>query len=104
MAVPVLTDLERQEALDKAIECRRTRAKALNDVREGNLRFDSLLNTKNPVLKTIKVQSLLMCLKGIGDRKSRAILQQYHISENRRIRGLGSRQKKRLLEWYKNNY
>lgn len=104
MTVPVLTDLERKNALEKALECRCLRAKVLSDVREGRVTFDSLLNTEDPVLKTIKVQSLLKCLKGIGDRKSRAILQQYHISENRRIRGLGSRQKKRLQDWYKNNY
>ena len=73
---PALTAEQRQAALEKAAEARRTRAE---------------VKTK------LKVVSVLESLPGVGKVQARRIMEELDISESRRLRGLGRNQREGLL-------
>jgi hypothetical protein len=73
---PALTAEQRQAALEKAAEARRTRAE---------------------VKAKLKVVSVLESLPGVGKVQARRIMEELDISESRRLRGLGRNQREGLL-------
>ena len=73
---PALTAEQRQAALEKAGEARRTRAE---------------------VKAKLKVVSVLESLPGVGKVQARRIMEELDISESRRLRGLGRNQREGLL-------
>ena len=83
-AVPSLTDGERRLGLRIAVEKRRERAlfKALVKSRAANIR----------------VEELLRSMPGIGRASAASIMTLCGIAPNRRVRGLGSRQRERLSD------
>ena len=49
------------------------------------------------ILAKLKVVSVLESLKGVGKVRARRIMEELEISESRRLRGLGTNQRKALL-------
>lgn len=98
-SVPTLTDEERMAALDKAIEARKKRSSALQELRQGKISLKDLLNTQDECLRRIKIYDLLRVYKGIGSAKARKIMKELHIAETRRIAGLGKHQHAALLDF-----
>ncbi len=99
MALPTLTDEQRKEALKKAAESRKARAELKEKLKAGELSLKEVLDdVENPVVARMKVSMLLESLPGYGKAKAAKIMEQLGISESRRIKGLGKRQREDLLE------
>lgn len=100
MAIPELTEEERAEALEKALEARRKRTLALQELKQGKISLEDLLNTQDEYLRRIRIYDLLRVYKGIGNAKARKIMKQLHIAETRRIAGLGWQQRTALIDFF----
>lgn len=99
MKPPPLSDEQRAAALAKAAEARRVRAEAKELLKTGTLTFAELLSRADDdsLLGGIKVQSLLASMPGTGKVKAKRLMEKYEIADNRRLRGLGDRQRAGLL-------
>ncbi len=97
---PKMSDEQRQAALARAAEVRRARAEVKQLLKSGSLRFDELLERaeSNGDLEGMKVSAVLSSLPGIGKVRAGRIMSDLVIAENRRLRGLGDRQREALLE------
>jgi hypothetical protein len=99
MALPQLSDEARRMALKKAAEARSARAALRAKVKSGELSFvDVLAKAGDPVVDNIKVTTLIESLPGYGKAKAARVLSELKISDTRRVRGLGDKQKASLLE------
>lgn len=99
MAVPELTPEERQQALEKAKAARIKRAQVREDLKNGTLTLKDVLAMKDdPIVGRMKVSTLIETLSGYGKAKAEKIMKELDIAESRRLKGLGERQQKALLE------
>jgi hypothetical protein len=94
VAVPPLTPDQRRAALEKAAAARRERAKVKDRLKHSDASLHSVLadGQGNEVIGKMKVIDLLASLPGLGKVRARALMERIGISENRRVRGLGSNQ------------
>lgn len=99
MTTPELTKEQRMAALDKALESRKKRSSALQELKQGKISLIDLLNTQDECLRRIKIYDLLRTYKGIGNARARKIMKELHIAETRRIAGLGKHQHAALLDF-----
>lgn len=102
MALQEMSDEQRQAALAKAAEARRTRAEIKQLLKTGTLTLAEVLERAetDDVVAGTKVASLLVSMPGMGKISTKRLMEEYGIAENRRIRGLGSRQQALLLEHF----
>ncbi len=100
MAVPQLTPEQRAEALKKAAAARRARAELKQLLQDGSVTFSELLGraSDDPMVGGMKVKAVLASVPGFGKVKTARLMEELGISENRRMRGLGSRQRQALLD------
>jgi len=100
MAPPKLTDAQRKAALAKAAEARRARAEMKELLRTGSLSLSEVFARAedDKIVASTKVFAVLISLPGFGKIKAKRLMQDLGIAENRRIRGLGDRQREKLLE------
>ena len=96
---PQLTDEQRKAALAKAAEARRVRAETKELLKTGSLRLSELFEQAetDEVLAGMKVERMIAAMPGTGKIKAKRLMESLGIAENRRIRGLGDRQKEALL-------
>ena len=96
---PALTAEQRQAALEKAAEARRTRAEVKAKLKAGSIGLGELFDqgTRDDALAKLKVVSVLESLPGVGKVQARRIMEELDISESRRLRGLGRNQREGLL-------
>jgi len=98
MALPELTDEQKRQALKKAQEVRSKRAQIRARLKKGEMTLDEVLaNADDDVIGKMRVAYLLESLPRIGKVRARQIMEEIGIDENRRVRGLGVRQKEALL-------
>ncbi|MGW4981623.1 integration host factor, actinobacterial type [Streptomyces mirabilis] len=97
MALPSLTPEQRQAALDKAAAARKERAEIKDALKHGKLSLREVLAEPSESVGKMQVLALLAALPGIGKVRAQKTLTELEISESRRVRGLGSNQKERLL-------
>ena len=100
MALPTLTPEQRAAALAKAGEVRRARSEMLADVKAGKLSLKAVLDRAakgEEMVKKTKVTALIKALPGYGPAKEAKLMADAEIDENRRIGGLGDRQRQALL-------
>jgi len=88
--------------LEKAAMARRKRAEIKQLLKTGSLSFAQLLEEAeaDPMVAGIKVSAVLASMPRIGKIKSKRLMERLGIAENRRIRGLGERQRAALLEQF----
>ncbi len=99
MALPQLSPEQRAEALAKAAAARTERAAIRDQLKSGELSVaDILARDEEPVIARMKVSALLESLPGLGKAKAAKIMAELEISESRRVKGLGVRQRDELLE------
>lgn len=99
MPVPQLTPEERQAALEKAKAARSRRAEVREELKSGKMTLEKVLTMKDdPVVGRMKVSTLIETLPGYGKAKVEKIMKELEIAESRRLKGLGERQQKALLE------
>ena len=96
---PKLTEEQRKRALEKAGEARRVRAEAKELLKTGSIRLSELFEraASDDLLAGLKVESLIAAMPGTGRIKAKRLMESLGIAENRRIRGLGDKQKEALL-------
>jgi DNA uptake protein ComE-like DNA-binding protein len=98
MALPNLTDEQRQAALKKAAEARQKRAELRAKIKAGDMSFaDVMAKSEDPIVARMKVSTLLESLPGYGKAKAAKIMEELEISESRRVQGLGARQREQLM-------
>jgi hypothetical protein len=98
MPLPTLTAEQRQQALEKAAEARRKRAELKAQLKSGNQTLAQVLrNDDDETVGKMKVSSVLEAMPGVGKVRARKIMERLDISESRRVRGLGAKQKEALL-------
>ena len=97
---PARTDAEREAALAKAAHARTVRAELRSEVAAGAVDLPEVFRRADddPVVANIKLLTLLEAIPNIGKVRSRRLLDELDISEKRRLRGVGARQRERLVE------
>lgn len=103
MPLPVLTDEQRRQALEKAAEARRRRAELKGELKSGKRTLKDVLSIQgNDTVGKMKVSTVLESLPGVGKVRARKIMEKLDISATRRIRGLGAKQRESLLGEFAN--
>ncbi len=96
---PPLTEEQRRQALEKAAIARRKRAELKEQLKSGRTSLRDLIErTQDEIVGKMKVSTVLESLPGVGRVRARKLMERLDISESRRMRGLGEKQKKNLLE------
>ena len=100
MALPQLTDEQRKEALAKAAEARKARAELKEQPKRGDISLKEVLAkaSSDEIIGKTKVSALLESLPKVGKVKAKEIMDELEIAQTRRLRGLGDRQRRALLE------
>lgn len=96
---PQLNAAQRQAALEKAAAARRQRAELKEKLKAGSLSLGELIaqGERDDAVAKLKVVTVLESLPGVGKVKARRLMEELEISENRRVRGLGTHQRRALL-------
>jgi hypothetical protein len=98
MPLPVLTDEQRRQALEKAAEARRKRAELKAQLKSGKLSLKDVLSRQDDdTVGKMKVSAVLEALPGVGKVRARKIMEKLDISASRRVKGLGPKQRVTLL-------
>lgn len=102
MAIPQLSPEQLESARAAATAARRARADLKERVRTGQLTLSAALAeaADDEVLSRVKVVDLLRAMPRVGVTRSAEIMESLGIAPNRRIRGLGRHQVKRLEELF----
>ena len=97
---PALSPDERRAALDKAAAARRQRAELKEKLKMGSTTLKELLDQaeRDEVVGKMKAVTVLESLPGVGKVRARRMMEQIGISEARRVRGLGDKQREALLK------
>ena len=97
---PVLTPEQRTAALAKAAEARAARAALKERLKLGSLTLAEALQQadSDDTVGKLKVVALLESLPGVGKVKARRVMDDVGIAETRRVQGLGTQQRARLLQ------
>lgn len=100
MPFPKLTEEQRAQALAKAAHVRRTRAEWKQALKTRSLTLAQLLEMAetDEIAAGMKVSSVVVSMPGHGKVRTKQIMEGVGISENRRLRGLGTRQKQQLID------
>lgn len=95
MTPPRLTREERAAALDKAVDARRRRAELKESLKRGELTLSDVLERakSDEVVSRTSILTVLESMPGIGKVKAGRIMERVGISESRRVRGLGAKQR-----------
>lgn len=98
MALPTMTEEQRAAALEKAKAARAARSALRADIKAGKISLEDVLNSDDDVAKKTKVSQVLVSLPGVGKVTVAKVMEEIGIQENRKVGGLGSVQKAKLLE------
>jgi hypothetical protein len=95
-----MTDEQRAEALRRAGEARRVRAEIKQLLKTGSLTLADVFDRadEDELVAGIKVAALVVSMPHMGKVKAKRLLDDLGIADNRRLRGLGERQRQALLE------
>lgn len=95
---PELDPEHRREGARRALERRRERAEVKARLKAGELSLGEVLALEEDAVRSLRVAELLASLPGVGPITATALLEELGIAPSRRVRGLGARQRERLLE------
>lgn len=98
---PERSQIQRDDALDKANFVRTRRAQLKIRVNQGTLGVVDLLIDTPDYIETMKIYALMICERGYGRVKVNKILSQIGISSSKTIGGLSDRQRAALVRHYR---
>lgn len=100
MSVPVLTAAQREAAGRAAVEARQVRASTKAALQGGELTMAEILDRAkdDTAVGRMLVADTLQALPQVGKTRASAIMAACRIPANRRLRGLGHRQRAALME------
>lgn len=83
----------------KAAEARRVRAEVKELLKTGSLTVPELFERadNDEIVAGLKVETMLASMPGTGKIKAKRLMESLGIAENRRLRGLGEKQREALL-------
>ena len=93
MAFPTLSPEQRQAALEKAREARAARSALLAGLKAGTV----TLGRDDDIARRTSVAQVVRALPGVGPARAAAAMQRAGIILDRRVGGLGARQREQLL-------
>ena len=96
MSLPTLTDEQRADALLKAAAARVKRAEVKSGLKHGTVTLAQVVRTDDDTIGKMKVTAVLQSMPGVGKVRASQIMERLDIAENRRVRGLGDRQRAAL--------
>jgi hypothetical protein len=96
---PSTTPEQRAVALAKAAEARRIRAEIKELLKTGSLSLAEVFERAETedYIGGLKVETVLESLPGMGKIKAKRFMEAIDVASNRRLRGLGERQRSALL-------
>lgn len=96
---PQLSDEQRKQALAKAAAVRRQRAELKDRLKIGDMSLSEALDkaATDDIVGGTKVLAVLESLPRVGKVTARRLMAELEISETRRLRGLGVKQREALL-------
>src|SRR5260370_8039286 len=97
MALPALSPEQRQAALQKAREARAARSALLAGLKAGTLTLADVLGRDDDLARKTKVAQVVRALPGVGQARAAAVMERAGIPAERRIGGLGARQREQPL-------
>jgi hypothetical protein len=99
MPLPELDDEQRRAALAKAAEARRIRAELKQMLKAGEVSLADVLERADSAeaLAKMRVSDVLEAMPAYGPVKARRLMEDLDIAPNRRVRGLGPRQREALI-------
>lgn len=99
MPLPELDDRARREALQKAAEARKIRAEMKQQLKTGEIGLGQVLQRAehDEVVGKTRVTAVLESMPRVGKVRARRLMERLDISSSRRLRGLGTNQRQRLL-------
>lgn len=102
MALPPMTPEQRAAALASAAAARQARSELLRQVKAGEVGLAELLEraADEDLVKKMKVLAVIKALPGVGPVKVDKMMMEAEIADNRRMGGLGPRQRAALLDAY----
>ncbi len=97
--LPEVTPEQRAQALEKAAAARRERAELKELLRTGSLTLGEVFARaeNDDIVAGTKVTAILQAMPGLGKVGTGKLLEALDIADNRRVRGLGARQRAALL-------
>jgi len=99
MSLPKLTPEEKRRALAKAQEMRSRRAQLRRELKSGAITLAEVLAREDDeAVQKMRVSYLLQSLPHVGKVTTDKVMQDIGIHENRRVQGLGLRQRTELLQ------
>ncbi|WHT22658.1 integration host factor, actinobacterial type [Crossiella sp. CA-258035] len=98
MPLPQLTAEQREQALAKAAEARAARAKIKASLKGGETTLAELLTrcATDEQVRKLRVAEVLRSLPGVGPVRAGKIMANLEIPDNRRLGGLGEKQRSGL--------
>lgn len=100
MPLPELDEESRREALAKAAEARKVRAELKQQLKTGEIGFSEVLRRADAdeVVAKTKVSAVLESMPRVGKVRAQRLMERLDVSPSRRLRGLGTNQRAKLLE------
>ena len=98
MPLSTMTPEQRAGALVKAAEARSARSALLAKVKSGDLTAQQIFERDDEIAKKTRVVQVLRALPGYGTAKVTALMTACEIDEKRRVGGITSGQRTRLIE------
>ena len=100
MSLPDLDPEQRRAALAKAADARRERARIKQLLKAGDTSLAAVLEAADAseALAKMRVSEVLEALPAVGPLKAERTMEELRIARSRRIRGLGPRQRRALLD------
>ncbi len=98
MALPPLTPEQRTAALEKAAHARKARAELKERLKRAGTSLAEVLQQgqHDDVVGKMKVSAVLEALPGVGKVRAARLMTDCEVSPNRRVRGLGAKQRAAL--------
>ena len=98
MPLPSLTPEQRTAALEKAAAARKTRAELRERLKHSSASLSDVLSSgeTDDVIGKMRVSAVLASMPGVGKVRAQRIMEKLGISPSRRVRGLGTHQRKAL--------
>ncbi len=98
MPLPEQSPEQRAAALAKAAQARKVRAEVKQLLKTGSMSLGEVLSrSQEDLIGGLKVESVLESMPGLGKIKAKRLMESLQIASNRRLRGLGDRQRQALL-------
>jgi len=100
--LPEMSDEQRAAALARAREARRTRAEIKQLLQAGSLSFADVLDRaeEDDLVAGTRIKAVIVSMPHMGKVTTKRLMEEIGIADNRTIRGLGSNQRKALLEHF----